>query len=49
MIERGSHSRAGTRSIDVETGGGFCLEDDLDSKDLGMNGILIGLVFLQVS
>ena len=39
MVERGSQSRVGTRSIDVETSGGFCYEDDLDSKDLGKNGI----------
>ena len=40
MVERGSQSRVGTsRSIRVETSGGFCYEDDLDSKDLGKNGI----------
>ena len=39
MVERGSQSRVGTRSIRVETSGGFCYEDDLDSKDLGKKGI----------
>ena len=35
MVERGSQSRVGTRSIR----GGFCYEDDLDSKDLEKKGI----------
>ena len=39
MVERGSQSRVGTRSIGVEASGGFCYEDDLDSKDLGKIGI----------
>ena len=39
MVERGSQFRVGTRSIRVETSGGFCYEDDLDRKDLGKNGI----------
>ena len=39
MVERGSQSRVVTRSIGVETSGGFCDEDDLDSKDLRKNGI----------
>ena len=40
MVERGSQSRVGTRSIRVEISGGFCYEDDLDSKDLGRRGNL---------
>ena len=39
MVESGCQSRVGARSIRVETSGGFCYEDDLDSKDLGKNGI----------
>ena len=43
MVERGSQSRVGSKSIGVETSGGFCYGDDLDSyldyKDLGKNGI----------
>ena len=31
MVERGCQSRVGARSIRVETSGGFCYEDDLDS------------------
>ena len=43
MVERGSHSRVGTRSISVRISGGFCYEDDsdcyLDYKDLEKNSI----------
>ena len=30
MVERGCQSRVETRSIRVETSGGFCFEDDLN-------------------
>ena len=30
MVERGGQSRVGTRSIGVETSGGFCYGDDSD-------------------
>ena len=43
MAESGSQTRVGTRSIGVETSGGFCYEDDSDSyldfTDLWKNGI----------
>ena len=35
IIETGSQSRVGTRSIRVETSGGFCYEDDLDKGRMG--------------